>query len=561
MPAVITTCGKCGTQFQWNSDFQEMPDCPRCGYNPNQKYQQSDISGLAKMLQTGDRYDSSGAAAELGKRGDRRAIEPLIAALKNPDARLAAVIALGKIPDERAIEPLINILTNGEGPSGSAAEALIRIGTPHAIQAVAERIESVDARSYRDVFGAFKSKGEVIIPVLVPMLKSGSNHVRDYAAIVLKDLGWMPEGLGLDEQIKLCIEVENWDKLKQVGQAAVDKLRTALIGESGWGISKINIAKALDKLGWKPEREYERIIFLMTTNKSNELVQAGASVVEPLIAALNDSVWWVRTIAHKYLGAIKDARAVQPLIMALKNEELKCEAVQALGAIGDPRAISPLVEILKPPVANSLADFVSEALAAIGAPAHEALFSLLKNDESNVRHSAIRALGAIKCSEAVDHLIPMINDNHEGGYRWSIARALGEIGDRRAIEPLKAILKDKDQDVREKAKEALAKIQKLDKPATVKSSPTGKQQAEKKACFIATACYGSEHSPEVVSLRNFRDSFLLRHSSGRLFVRLYYLFSPPAAEVISRHHQLRALIRATLIAPLVRVVSFLYKNA
>lgn len=33
MPDVITTCAKCGAQYAWNSDFQEYPDCPKCGYN------------------------------------------------------------------------------------------------------------------------------------------------------------------------------------------------------------------------------------------------------------------------------------------------------------------------------------------------------------------------------------------------------------------------------------------------------------------------------------------------------------------------------------------------
>ena len=33
MPGVITTCAKCGAQYSWNTDFQEYPDCPQCGYN------------------------------------------------------------------------------------------------------------------------------------------------------------------------------------------------------------------------------------------------------------------------------------------------------------------------------------------------------------------------------------------------------------------------------------------------------------------------------------------------------------------------------------------------
>ncbi len=33
MPGVITTCAKCGAEYSWNTDFQDYPDCPNCGYN------------------------------------------------------------------------------------------------------------------------------------------------------------------------------------------------------------------------------------------------------------------------------------------------------------------------------------------------------------------------------------------------------------------------------------------------------------------------------------------------------------------------------------------------
>ena len=56
----------------------------------------------------------SQAAWTLGKTGDRRAVEPLIAALKdeNWEVRENVVWALGDIKDVRAIEPLINTLND-----------------------------------------------------------------------------------------------------------------------------------------------------------------------------------------------------------------------------------------------------------------------------------------------------------------------------------------------------------------------------------------------------------------------------------------------------------------
>jgi len=62
-------------------------------------------------------------------------------------------------------------------------------------------------------------------------------------------------------------------------------------------------------------------------------------------------------------------------------------------------------------------------------------------------------------------------------------------------------------------------------------------------CFIATAAYGSYLHPHVATLRDFRDSVLLNDPLGRVFVGLYYRFSPPLADLISRHEALRMVAR------------------
>lgn len=74
-------------------------------------------------------------------------------------------------------------------------------------------------------------------------------------------------------------------------------------------------------------------------------------------------------------------------------------------------------------------------------------------------------------------------------------------------------------------------------------------------CFIATAAYGSALEPHVVALRQFRDQFLRHSSIGRAVIRFYYRYSPPIADVISRHESLRLLVRAVL-TPVVFAVEF-----
>lgn len=74
-------------------------------------------------------------------------------------------------------------------------------------------------------------------------------------------------------------------------------------------------------------------------------------------------------------------------------------------------------------------------------------------------------------------------------------------------------------------------------------------------CFIATAAYGSDMAKEVLVLREFRDQYLLKYSAGQKFVALYYRYSPPLANYISRHEGLRAVIRG-IIAVIVTVIQY-----
>ena len=76
-------------------------------------------------------------------------------------------------------------------------------------------------------------------------------------------------------------------------------------------------------------------------------------------------------------------------------------------------------------------------------------------------------------------------------------------------------------------------------------------------CIIATATYGSELSPEVQLLRNFRDREVLPTFAGSQFMKVfnsfYYSFSPQVARVISENDGLKAVMRYVLY-PLIGIL-------
>ncbi len=76
------------------------------------------------------------------------------------------------------------------------------------------------------------------------------------------------------------------------------------------------------------------------------------------------------------------------------------------------------------------------------------------------------------------------------------------------------------------------------------------------ACFIATAAYGHYSAPQVQTLRDFRDRYLLTNPPGRAFVGWYYRYGPIGAAFINAHPWCKPLVRLLLL-PLIGAAMFL----
>lgn len=162
-----------------------------------------------------------------------------------------------------------------------------------------------------------------------------------------------------------------------------------------------------------------------------------------LLALLSHSVP-VRLGAIEALGAIRDARAVDPILDVVHRDaslEVRWAAVLALGEIGSPDAVSSLVPLLRDPN-RYLRYGAATALGRLGwQPENEADTAYLliaQQDWESVKH-----LG----TAATPYLMDIFRDN-DPATREKIATTLGEMGDRQAHALCQTALKDKNPRVR-----------------------------------------------------------------------------------------------------------------
>jgi len=106
-------------------------------------------------------------------------------------------------------------------------------------------------------------------------------------------------------------------------------------------------------------------------------------------------------------------------------------------------------------------------------------------------------------------------------------------------------IRDLEPELYEKVKEIAIDTPKYSPPPDTSSNS---------GCFIATATMGDYNHPVVLDLRNFRDQFLLKSLFGRVFVKIYYLFSPPIAKLISKSELSKSVSFKLLIQPLHKLV-------
>jgi HEAT repeat protein len=208
----------------------------------------------------------------------------------------------------------------------------------------------------------------------------------------------------------------------------------------------------------------------------------------------NHRSWERRAMAAERLGRIGSARAVFPLLAAVRDvkdedEDVRGAAIRALGRIRDPAAIPELIGALGNPaaaipqrIAEILVQFgddavgplcgeirdpdsevrrmwAAEILGWIGNPAAAIpLIDALGDVNPEVRAKAAGALGKFREARAIDRLLEMLLSDPIPFVRTRVAQALGAIGHPRVVDHLVQVLNDPEWWVRIRAIEALEQI-------------------------------------------------------------------------------------------------------
>lgn len=82
------------------------------------------------------------------------------------------------------------------------------------------------------------------------------------------------------------------------------------------------------------------------------------------------------------------------------------------------------------------------------------------------------------------------------------------------------------------------------------------RSSSNEGCYIATMTYGNYEHPQVMILRWYRDNILQKKLLGRLFIRIYYFFSPKLVIVLKKHDTINKIIRYILDKQVQRIKKY-----
>jgi len=216
------------------------------------------------------------------------------------------------------VEELRKVLESpDEGVRALAAEVLSKLGLEVGGEAETAR-RLIDARQWDQV----AKIGYPAVNALAHALKTADAEARKQAAAVLGVLG---DDRAL-EALAGALKDDDTDVRRKVvwalgkigGKDVVEPLIEAMRDEDSDVRAKS--VSLLDRLGWEPAGDSDKAAYFIARKKWDKLAELGDAAVEPLTARLEDEDAQVREDARWILDEIKSAKEMESLFKSLEKD-------------------------------------------------------------------------------------------------------------------------------------------------------------------------------------------------------------------------------------------------
>jgi HEAT repeat protein len=277
------------------------------------------------------------------------------------------------------------------------------------------------------------------VDAIIDALEKGEIGTRAKDAV--SDLSWL-------QHVELDAKDTAIDALVRILGDAREKNRDA----AAWGLGAIGDKRSISAL----IESMKQSDLYVTLSVRGALSMIGESAVDPLLSALDDNE--LRNQSARTLKHIRPLRAIVPLINSLRfTSSLEhSEIPRVLSHYGE-TAVDPLIDALSDQ-SPSLRVNAIVALGLISDPAAiPALIDKLEDTSSSVRLEAAKAMSRFPDTRAIDNLLTLCRDTDER-IRLAASAALAKIPDNRATEYFVTLLQDDDPKIVVNALEALSSV-------------------------------------------------------------------------------------------------------
>ncbi|MBI5049510.1 MAG: HEAT repeat domain-containing protein [Nitrospirae bacterium] len=238
------------------------------------------------------------------------------------------------------------------------------------------------------------------------------------------------------------------------------------------------------------------------------------SAISLLIKSLEDDNWRVRKTAVETLLGIRSKKVIKELISALNHEEsanARNSSMEALIALGS-EATDYLIDAFKSS-GHDARKFIIDIMGRTrDVKALPLIFSALKDEDLNVRASAVEQFCNFHDTSAVNTLISILNSG-DMWLAYHAADGLSKIGDASAIDALVSVLPQKD--LRMPAIKALGKIAEAESLSSIVPFLKDESKAIREETLKAVEQFLERGVPEDIIIKHI-NSILADETNGIL---------------------------------------------